>query len=128
MNKGFLGYEVMCDRLLLTNQGLMAKLNASEDELVKCQGILGQMDLLITEADEHVHRQEDLNDRLQDFERARVELKKELDSAEGAYRNLGSELERVEADLAKEKAGNRSLYRVYRSAKDDGIRSGKKSD
>ena len=36
-------------------------------------------------------------------------------------------MDRVKAELAKEKAGNRSLYRAYRSAKDDGIRSGRKA-
>ena len=127
MNKSFLGYEVMYDRLSITNQELRSKLKASEDELAKCQGSLGQMDLLIAEANENARRQRDLEDRLQDFDRTRVEMKKELDLAEASYRNLGSDLERTRAELAKEKAGNRPLYRAYRSAKDDGIRSGRKA-
>ena len=50
LNKGFLGYEVMYDRISLANQELRTKLKASEDELTKCQGSLGQMDHLIAEA------------------------------------------------------------------------------
>ena len=127
VNKSFLGYEVMYDRLSIVNQDLRTKPKASEDKLAKCCGSLGQMDLLIAEAGEHVRRQKDLEDRLQDTERTRVELKKEIDQAEASRRNLGSELEQVKADLAKEKVGNRSLYRAYRSAKDDSIRLGRKA-
>ena len=109
LNKGFLGYAVMYDRLSLANQELRTKPKASEDELTKCQGFLGQMDHLIAETDMYARRVKDLEDRLQDSERTRVDLKKELDLAEASHCNLGYELDRVKAELAKEKAGNCSL-------------------